>query len=109
MKEEDVKNDPLEAEESADRVQGSCWQASRDMEEGPTEERQQRADISYRPSSEGEAQPMVADAERQSAPTGMAVDEDQEGDTAQVPPSAIGMLLRCTQTLSNPQSYPVYS
>ena len=55
LKEEDVKNNQLEAEEPANKVQGSCWQPSRDMREGLLEEKKQRADISYRPFPKEEA------------------------------------------------------
>ena len=94
IKEEDLKNNQLEAEESANRVQGSCWQPPRDTREGLPEEKQQRADISYRPPFKGEAQPIGADAERRGSPVNTAGNREQR-DTPQVPPapSPTGMLL----------------
>lgn len=92
MKEEDIKNNQLEAEESANRLQGSCWQPPRDIRESLLDERQQRADISYRPLPNGEAQPIGTNAKRQSLPSGSAAD----GEASGVPsvPSSAGMLLQ---------------
>ena len=93
LKEEDIQNNQLEAEEPANQVQGSCWQPSRDIREGLPEETKQRADISYRPSPKGEAQPIKA--ETQKSPVGTAGDKDTSEDTSQVlsAPSATGKLL----------------
>lgn len=99
MKEEDVQNNQIEAEEAANMVQGSCWPPSRDMREGLPEEKQQRADISYR-LSKGEAHPIRA--ETQKSPVGTAGARDTRGDASQVlsAPSATGKLLHST-SLSN--------
>ena len=95
MKEEDIKNNQLEAEESANRLQGSCQQPPRDIKEGLPEEKQQRADISFQLPSKGEPQPMGVETERR-LPVGTAADRDQRGETSQVPPapSATGTLLQ---------------
>ena len=82
MQEEDIKNNQLEAEESASRLQGSCWQPPRDMREGFPEERQQRADISHQLQPNGEGQPTASGAERQGGPTGIAAEKAQRGDTS---------------------------
>ena len=95
MKEEDVKNNQLEAEESADRVQGSCWQPPRDIGDGLPEEKPHRADISYQPFPKEEAQPIRA--ETQKSPAGTAGDRDASQILSA--PSATGKLLH--SSLSN--------
>ncbi|KAL3145682.1 Homeobox protein HD-1 [Trebouxia sp. C0010 RCD-2024] len=85
MKEENIKHNQLEAEISATRLQGSCWQPPRDMREGLPEERQQRADISYRPLPNGESLPFGADAERPGLPIGTAAAGEQNGEAPHVP------------------------
>lgn len=96
MKEENIKHNQLEAEISATRLQGSCWQPPRDMREGLPEERQQRADISYRPLPNGESLPFGADAERPGLPIGTAAAGEQNGEAPHVPsdPSTTGMSLQ---------------
>ena len=81
MKEEDLKNNQIEAEESANRLQGNGWQPHRDVREGIPEDRQQRADISYRlaPDSEDKA---VGASEMLDEPSGTAAQLAEKGQTS---------------------------
>ena len=95
MKEEDIKNNQVEAEESASRLQGSCWQPPRDMREGFPEERPQRADISHQLHPNGEGQPIASGAERQGGPIDVTAEKAQRGQRKHP------MLLYCHR----PQAY----